>query len=51
MTDKDVSAEIDIDGDGKPDVTLSAKIKDPRVLAIIGIIVGVIAGTKALGLW
>lgn len=52
MTEKeDVTAEIDINGDGKPELTLTAVVKDKRVLLIAGIIIAIIAGTKAAGLW
>lgn len=53
MDEIQVETGVDLNQDGKPDVQVktSVSIKDPRVLAIIAIIVGVLAGTKAAGLW
>lgn len=46
-----VSVGADLDGDGEPDVQANITIKDKRVWAIIGVIVIIVAGAKAFGIW
>jgi len=46
-----VDVGIDIDSDGSPDVEANITIKDKRIWAIISLIVIIVAGTKAAGLW
>ena len=51
MTEDVIIEAPDNDGDGKPDAKITIPIKDPRVLAILGLIAGVLVITKAYNLW
>ena len=49
--DETMRVGADFDGDGHADIEAQATIKDKRVWAIIGLIVIIVAGAKATGLW
>lgn len=49
--DETMRVGADFDGDGQADIQARITIEDKRVWAIIGLIVIIVAGAKAVGLW
>lgn len=48
---KMVDVGADLDGDGVSEVRALLSVRDKRVWAIIGVIVIIVAGAKAFGIW
>lgn len=47
----EVSAGVDLNGDGKADITLKTVIKDARFWYAVGSVAFIVAVTKAFGIW
>lgn len=48
---QEIAIKADIDGDGVQEEVKIPLPKDKRFWAIVAIVIGIIAGTKSIGLW
>ena len=48
---ENIKISTDWNGDGQPDVQANLILRDKRLWAIVSIIIFIVAGAKACGLW
>jgi hypothetical protein len=47
----EVNVGVDVNDDGKPDISISTVIKDKRFWMVLSIAIGAVLFTKAIGIW